>query len=707
MARSPADSRFVSEEARLLHALAQSTPAILWMTDPEGRCTFLSRRWLELTAQPLAAALGEGWAEMVHADDRLHAQEVLRAASLSREAFSVDYRLRAGDGHRWVVAAGQPHFAEGGEFLGFVGAVFDIDDRKRMEVALRRTQQAARFLANAGVALSDMSDARSVLRQVGSLAVPFFADWCAVDLTTEGGGLERLVVVHSEPRKAPLATEISRRWLPDPSDATGPGKVVRTGEPELVEELPDPGLVSWARDDGHREVLRALGVASYICVAVRWRQETRATLTFVATQAERRYGPDDLRVAEDLAHRASLAIQNAELYRMAVDADRRKDEFLAVLSHELRTPLNAIVGWSHVLRDALLNPQKPLPAETIQKAVDTIHRNAQIQNQLIADILDISRIVAGKLRLDVRPLELPAVIEAALDTLRPAAAAKQVRVESVLDPGAGPISGDASRLQQILWNLLSNALRFVPSKVGRVQVRLEAVNSHVRLTVEDNGPGIDPAFLPHIFDRFRQADSSTSRAHQGLGLGLAIVRNLVELHGGTVQAGNREGGGAVFTVELPRRSVAAVARTGPSDRQPRVEEPLWLEAAPTLQGRRLLVVDDQADAREMLKEVLERCGATVVLATTASEALGLVRAERPEVVVTDIEMPGESGYDLLRDLRALPADAGGHTPAVALTAYATAHDRVRVLRAGFQMHVAKPVQPAELVTVVASLIRPR
>jgi PAS domain S-box-containing protein len=703
MARSPDDPRLASEDTRRFLAIAESAPAILWIVDPEGQCTFFSRRWQELTAQPLEAALGAGWAEMVHADDRHHALEVLRTATQRKEAFSVDYRLQSEGGHRWVIAAGRPHYGEGGEFLGLVGAVIDIDDRKRMEVALRRTQQAARFLANVSVALSDMTDARSVLRQTAGLAVPFFADWCAVDLVNEGGALERLVVVHSEPRKAPLAYEITRRWLPDPSDDTGPGKVARTGEPELVEDLSDPALVSWARDDDHREALRGVGLSSYVCVPVRWRQQTRATLTFVAA-SERRYGPNELRLAEDLAHRASVAVQNAELYRMAVDADRRKDEFLAVLSHELRTPLNAIVGWSHVLRDAFLNPHKALSAETVSKAIDTIHRNAQIQNQLIADILDISRIVAGKLRLDVRPVELPAVIEAALDTLRPAASAKQIRVESVLDPQAGPISGDASRLQQVVWNLLSNAIRFVPTKVGRVQVRLEAVNSHVRLTVEDNGPGVDPAFLPHIFDRFRQADSSSSRTHQGLGLGLAIVRQLVELHGGTVRAANREGAtGAAFIVELPRRSVAAVAEL--PDRHPRAEEPLWLESAPSLQGRRILVVDDQEDARTMLKEVLERCGAAVLLAGSAAEGLSVAQAERPDLLLTDIEMPERSGYDLLQDLRALPAEAGGRTPAVALTAYATAHDRVRVLKAGFQMHIAKPVQPAELVAVVASLTR--
>jgi signal transduction histidine kinase len=513
--------------------------------------------------------------------------------------------------------------------------------------------------------------------------------------------VRRLAVVHSEPRKAGLAHEISRRWLPEIDDQTGPGRVIRTGDSEMIEAVDDAAVVPWSQDDEHRRILRELGFASYICVPVRWQRKTRAALTFVVARPDRSYAASDLRMAEDLAYRTSLAIDNAALYRAAVEADRRKDEFLAVLSHELRTPLNAIVGWTHVLREGAGGP------EMVRKAVDTIHRNAEVQTRLITEILDVSRIVSGKLRLDVRPLELPVVIEAALDTLRPAAQAKRVRLEAVLDSEAGPVSGDAGRLQQVVWNLLSNAIRFVPEKVGRVQVRLEAINSHVRVTVEDNGPGIAPAFLPHIFERFRQADSSSNRMHQGLGLGLAIVRHLVELHGGTVRAANRDRGqGAIFSVELPRRSVAAVTAVE-LERPADVEEPPWPDPASVslLLGVRIVIVDDQEDARELLKNVLQRYGGVVTVTPSAAEALAAVASERPDVVVTDIEMPGQSGYDFLRQLRSLPEDLGGVTPAVALTAYATVHDRVKVLRAGFQMHLSKPVQPAELAAVVASLAR--
>ena len=596
-----------------------------------------------------------------------------------------------------------PIRAASGAIIGASKIARDITDRKKTELALRRAQQVARFMANVSLALgADLSDHRTILHKVASLSVPFFADWCTADIVGEDGVLERLVVVHGEPSKAGLARELARRWVPEANDRMGPGWVAATGRSEMVEDVRGEDLISWVRDDEHRRAVLELGFASYLSVPVMSRRRnTRAVLTFVSGRPERRYESMDLRVAEDLAQRAAIAIDNAVLYRAALEADHRKDDFLAVLSHELRTPLNAIVGWSHLLQEGTAS------SEMVSKAAETIHRNAQVQVRLISDILDISRIAAGKMRLDVQPVELPAVVEAAMDTLKPAAEAKGALLEAILDPQAGSISADANRLQQIVWNLVSNAIKFVPEGTGHVQVRLEAVDPHVRLTVEDNGPGIDPAFLPHVFERFRQEESGGNRRSQGLGLGLAIVRQLVELHGGTVEAANRPNrGGATFTVKLPRRSVPrAVTVTGASERLSQVEQPLWLDKAPWLGGVRVLVVDDHEDARQLLKALLERCGATVAVAASAPEALSIVPSEKPDVLLSDVEMPEQSGYDLLRRLRSLPAERGGQIPAVALTAYATAQDRVKLLRAGFQMHVPKPVQPAELATVVASLAK--
>ncbi|MEO8359287.1 MAG: ATP-binding protein [Vicinamibacteria bacterium] len=384
----------------------------------------------------------------------------------------------------------------------------------------------------------------------------------------------------------------------------------------------------------------------------------------------------------------------------ADEANRLKDEFLATLSHELRTPLNAILGWAQILRKGGLDP------ETVDKALETISRNALAQGQIIADILDMQRIMAGKLRLNLQALELAPLVRRAMDTISPSARTKDIEMQALIDAGPGAVLGDDDRLQQVMWNLLSNAVKFTP-KGGRVRVSLVKINSHLELSVEDSGPGLDPSFIPFAFDRFRQADSSSTRRHGGLGLGLAIVRNLVELHGGTVAAGNRETGtGAVFTVRLPCMSVRPAQRPlAVGMRYPEAESQLSLETAPSLHGIRVLVVDDELDSREITAEALARCGADVTTAGSAAEGLSHLKRVRPHVLLSDVEMPEEDGYSLVRKVRALPADEGGLTPAAALTAYAGAEDRVRALAAGFQIHVPKPVQPAELATIVASLAR--
>ena len=337
------------------------------------------------------------------------------------------------------------------------------------------------------------------------------------------------------------------------------------------------------------------------------------------------------------------------------------------------------------------------------RAVETIYRNAQSQNQLIADLLDVSRIISGKLRLDVRPISLPPIVEAALDAVRPAAEAKSIRLQSLIDPLAGPISGDADRLQQIIWNLLTNAIKFTP-KGGRVQVKLERVNSHVEITVSDSGLGISPEFLPYVFDRFRQADAATTRVHGGLGLGLSIVRQLTELHGGTARVESEgEGKGATFVISLPFIAVKS-AQVEPERIHPTAGDNIAaLDCLPSLAGVRVLIVDDEQDTRELLRAVLEKCGSEVTTAASASEALDVIERVRPDVLVSDLGMPGEDGYSLIAKVRALPAERGGRTPAAALTAYARVEDRLRVLRSGFQIHLPKPVEPVELATVVANL----
>jgi CheY-like chemotaxis protein len=377
----------------------------------------------------------------------------------------------------------------------------------------------------------------------------------------------------------------------------------------------------------------------------------------------------------------------------AEEANRLKDEFLAVLSHELRTPLNAILGWARMLRAG------NLPEANIPRALETIERNAQAQAQLIEDLLDVSRIVSGKLRLDMRPVDIAEVLEEAVDTVRPTADARGVTLTVVINP-VGPVSGDAQRLQQVIWNLLTNSIKFTPQG-GRVDVRVNQVGSMVQIAVADSGQGIDPAFLPYVFDRFRQASSTAGQtSRKGLGLGLAIVRHLVEAHAGTVSAASEgPGRGATFSVEIP----VMVGRTVLSTEPPHGYSPATLESNLSLAGIRVLVVDDDADAREMLKVALEQYQAVVRTAGSVHDALAEMAREAPDVLVSDIEMPDANGYELVRQLRHSDAAELRRLPAVALTAYARTEDRVKALLAGFQTHVPKPVEPAELVTVIATL----
>lgn len=416
--------------------------------------------------------------------------------------------------------------------------------------------------------------------------------------------------------------------------------------------------------------------------------------------AERKQAEEALRAIKDELE--SLLMREQMARAEAETANRMKDEFLATVSHELRTPLNAIIGWSHMLL------RTSLDQATATRALKTIERNAKSQAQLIEDILDVSRVITGKLRLNIGPVDAAAVINAAIDSVQLAADSKAIRLEVTLDPSTRHISGDASRLQQIVWNLLSNAIKFTPSG-GRVEVRLERAGADVQIRVSDTGQGISADFLPFIFDRFRQADGTSTRRHGGLGLGLAIVRHLIELHGGTVSANSAgEGCGTTFTIRLPHAGAQE-----PSSRRSKVES-FWtgesaktnLKPLPSLDGLRVMLVDDDRDSLQILTVMLAEYGAEVHAVTSVAEGIESLQWYKPDVVVSDLAMPGENGYSLISRVKALEAESGKQIPTVALTAYVRVEDRARALAAGFNLFVPKPVDPNELITAIANLAEP-
>jgi signal transduction histidine kinase/ActR/RegA family two-component response regulator len=530
--------------------------------------------------------------------------------------------------------------------------------------------------------------------------VPTFADWCIVDLLTRDGGVDRVAVAAADAATEHALQQI-QRYVPDWKSQQPAARVFRSGRTLVFPEVTEETLTSTARDDAHLALMRELKPRSAMCVPLLARQRIVGALTFVRGLSGRAYAMPDVAVAEELADRVALAVDNAALYSEAAlargqaeAANRAKDEFLAVLSHELRTPMNAVYGWARMLQGGRLDAAGGL------RAVDAIVRNAHAQTQLIDDLLDVSRIATGKMRLDVRSVDLPAVLGAALDAVRPAADAKEIRLRTVMDPQAGPVNGDPDRLQQVVWNLLMNAVKFTP-RGGRVQLSLQRVDSHVEIVVSDTGLGIRAEVLPFVFERFRQGDSSSTRAQTGLGIGLALVRHLVELHGGTVTAESAgEGQGATFRATLP---LAITQADLAGDRGPAAARELPHYTRASLQGVRVLIVDDDADALGLISTMLTTAGAEVSAHATSSEALAQLRVWRPHVLVSDLEMPGDDGYSLIRRVRALTPAEGGRTPAIALTAYGRPEDRIRSLAAGFSIHVSKPVDPAELGVVVSNL----
>ena len=655
--------------------------------------------------------------QLVYESDRQQSLAAVDHAIATHTDYEVEYRIKRPDNSEaWILAKGRGIYAPDGTVAGMLGFVQDITDIKSTEETLREQAEALRTLNEVGQVISAELDLHNTVQAVTNAATEItgarFGSFF-YNVLNEDGGSYMLYTLAGVPLEAfehfpmPRATELFGPTF------RGEG-VVRIAD---VKKDPRYGRNSpyYGMPEGH------LPVVSYLAVPVISRSGDVLGGLFFGHPEPDIFTERDETVVAGLASQAAVAMDNARLYetakrarseaeraatenerlyRQAEESSRLKDEFLATISHELRTPLSAILGWARMLRMGQLAPEDAV------KALETIERNARAQAQLIDDLLDVSRIITGKLRMDVQPADPNTFIDAAVEAVRPAADAKGVRVQKIIDTGPIAIPGDPVRLQQVVWNLLSNAIKFTP-RGGRVQIRSQRVNSHLEIIVSDTGQGIPADFLPHVFDRFRQADQKTSRQHGGMGLGLAIVRHLVELHGGTVRANSEgEGYGSTFTVMLPITPVYRVDESGgrvhPAARDllPRVDD-----CADRLDGLRVLVVDDETDTRDLLKQGLEYCGASVRCVGTAEEALDLLRSTAPDILISDIGMPVVDGYDFIKKVRNLPPDRGGKIPAIALTAYTRTEDRLQSLRAGYDMHVPKPVELAELVAVAATVVR--
>jgi PAS domain S-box-containing protein len=703
----------------LLAAIIESADECILSKDLEGTITSWNRACETCLGFTTSEAIGTSIYDMVPQHRHAEEAEIIGRISRGERIERYDTERIAKDGRIVpMLLTISPIRDTSGKIIGCSSIMHDITEQKREEERLKEEKDIVEAIHRIGTTLSTHLDVQEIVQAVTDAATELSgAQFGAFfyNVYDGEGGSYMLYTISGVPRE-----HFEKFPMPRNTDIFGP-TFKGTATIRLDDVKKDPRYVNNPPYNGMPE--GHLPVTSYLAVPVISQNGDVIGGLFFGHKEPAIFKERHERIVEGLASQAAIAMDNARLYgeaqlalgerdqllereqrlrEEAEAASRSKDEFLGLLSHELRTPLNSILGWSNTIKSGRYDEA------SLTRAIETIDRNARLQVRLIEDMLDVSRIVSGKLRLDAQPVDLTTVINPAVESLRPAAEAKQLRLYVVLNYGEGVVLGDPVRLQQVIWNLLSNAIKFTP-KMGSITLSLERINSHFELTVSDTGPGIDPDFIPVIFDRFKQADSSTKKKHAGLGLGLAIVKQLVEMHGGTVKAENRSDvEGAIFTICLPVMAVRAqhVENRPDGDADQPSVKPFSAETElPDLTGVNVLVVDDELDARELLQSFLEHLGA--VVATAESAETGLKRFTRGEVdvLVSDIGMPGEDGYSFMRKVRTLEANSTRHVPAIALTAYARSEDRMKALEAGFNMHVPKPVEPAELALVVASFTK--
>ncbi len=694
-----------------LRALANSMPQLAWIAEQDGTRIWYNQPWYAYTGTTPEQMRGDGWRQVYAPDCIAPMLERWQHSRATGLPYELEVPIRSANGEfRWFLTRANPVHDAAGRVLRWFGTSTDVDQVKRVQEALRDETAVLELVNRTGNALASTRDLHPLLQEVTDAATRISGARFGAFLYRGADGHGRARELHMVSSGAPAGC----------ADFGRPG----AGDGILSSaELCAHGTVrsnDWPADarygrasPRHRLPPGQPPVRSYLAVPVALRSGVVIGCLFFGHPEPCMFSERTERIIGGIAAQAAVAIDNARLVeasqqaaeerKILLDSERQaradaertsqmKDEFLATLSHELRTPLTAILGWAQVLRRGSRDQAD------LHRGLQTIERNARAQAQLIEDLLDMSSIASGKVRLEMLSLAPAAIVAAAIDTVRPAAEAKQIRIERDFEAAPGMVAGDANRLQQIIWNLLTNALKFTPAG-GRIRVGIHREGDQIAVSVRDNGIGIAPAFLGHVFERFRQADATTTRQHGGLGLGLSIVKHLVEQHGGTVSAASEgEGRGACFTVRLPRRRGGHEPLGAGSD-----GAPSGRAVAHDLSGLQVLVVDDEDDARELIKRILNDCNADVLTAATAGEALGLLQHTRPDLMLSDLGMPEVDGYGLLDRVRALGPARGGDLPAIALTAFARSEDRIRALSSGFLAHISKPVEPNELIAKVAAM----
>jgi PAS domain S-box-containing protein len=685
VARVRAEEALAGERGRLVDMVSH-VPGMVWETAgvPGNQpVTFVSEGIRDLIGYDPEDWLRNPrfWNELLVDYDATGFSADMRRAATDGSVQIHEFRIRRSDGRViWVQARTTHRFV--GDKIITRGVTVDITAEK--QAAYR-----ARFLHEASAALASSLDYETTLSRVAQLAVDNLADWCVIDVFNDQNEIERLAVVHRDEARREVAIRF-RDEFPPSRNLLGFGReVVETGTAALLREM-NPEVRQRLMQSPAWKTLEQLGIGSCIIAPLAAAGRTVGAITFVSA-SERRYDQNDLDTAVELARRAAYAIDNARLYRRAQETNRAKDEFLATLSHELRTPMTATLGWATMLRLGNVSP------DNVDLAIDAIEQSTRAQAKLIDDILDVSRIVTGKLQLTIGPVHLPTVVQAAVDAIRPSIDAKGLKLDLHFDTINGIPTGDAGRLQQVIWNVLSNAVKFTPSGGSIVVSVGQRGADSVRILVRDSGCGIPKTFLPFLFERYRQADSSASRAHGGLGLGLAIVKSIVEAHGGSVTAWSEgEGKGATFTITLRMLPAATAVTPNVTADTPR---------SLSLSGVSVLVVEDDPATRGMLTAVLQNYGAEVNSAESAPAAVEALRRKRPSVILSDIAMPGEDGCAFLMRVRSGAVEMCNDIPAIALTAYAAPDERDRILRSGFRFHLAKPIDPITVVEMVRQAVQ--